>query len=219
MKSINLMTVIVNFGLGSKVLKLAKEKGVTGGTIVVGKGSLNSELLYKFGITETKREIVMMVAEDNVAKDAMSYIESKLRLKDNKKGIGFISPINYFYSSKNKENSIKEVGSIMYKCIYVVVDKGMGEAVIESANKAGSRGGTIISGRGSGIHETKKLFKMEIEPEKDVVMILAEDDIFDNITNAIKKDIEVDKPGKGIMFAGDVEKAYGMNVKKEEEGN
>ena len=104
----------------------------------------------------------------------------------------------------------------MYKCIYIVVDKGMGEEVIEVANKAGSRGGTIISGRGSGIHETKKLFSMEIEPEKDVVMILAEEDIFKNITDAIKKEIKLDVPGKGIMFANDVTNAYGMKVKKEE---
>lgn len=216
MKSINLMTVIVNFGLGSKVLKYAKEKGITGGTIIIGRGSLNSEVLYKLGITETKREIVMLVGDEETSKEAMNHIETKLKLKETKKGIGFISPIDYFYNSKNKENYSKEVGNIMYKCIYVVVDKGDGEKVIEAANKAGSRGGTIISGRGSGIHETKKLFAMEIEPEKDVVMILAEDDIFKNITESIKEAMELDKPGKGIMFAGDVTDAYGMKVKKEE---
>ena len=43
------------------------------------------------------------------------------------------------------------------------------------------QGGTIINARGSSIHETSKFPNMEIEPEKEMVMILAKDDLADQI--------------------------------------
>jgi len=37
-----------------------------------------------------------------------------------------------------------------------VVPKGWGDSVIEASMKAGAKGGTIVFGRGLGIHEKKK---------------------------------------------------------------
>ena len=39
--NIELLIVIVNNGLGSKILKYAKQNGITGGTIFLGKGTWN----------------------------------------------------------------------------------------------------------------------------------------------------------------------------------
>ncbi len=54
----------------------------------------------------------------------------------------------------------------MYDAIFVVVDKGKAEFVVEAANEAGAKGGTIIHARGAGEYEIEKIFSMEIEPEK-----------------------------------------------------
>ena len=43
-----LIYIIVNFGLGSKVLKLAKKNGIKGGTVVIGKGTVKHDLLNFF---------------------------------------------------------------------------------------------------------------------------------------------------------------------------
>ena len=39
------LTVIVNCGLGSKVLQTAKKSGLTGGTVVIGRGTITSRIL------------------------------------------------------------------------------------------------------------------------------------------------------------------------------
>jgi nitrogen regulatory protein PII len=98
----------------------------------------------------------------------------------------------------------------MYEVITVVVDKGRAENVIEVATKAGSKGGTIINARGSGIHETMKLFSMDIEPEKEIVMILSEKETTDTIVSSIRGQLKIDEPGNGIIFTVDVNKAYGL---------
>jgi len=57
-----LLVVIVNFGLGSKVLKIAKQEGIGGGTIVIGKGTHRQPILEFLELAETRKEIVMMIA-------------------------------------------------------------------------------------------------------------------------------------------------------------
>ena len=99
----------------------------------------------------------------------------------------------------------------MHQAIYVIVEKGNGEAVIEAAVKAGSTGGTIMNARGSGIHETSRLFAMEIEPEKEVVLIISEAGKTEAIAASIREAMEIDKPGKGIMYIQDVSNIYGLH--------
>ena len=98
----------------------------------------------------------------------------------------------------------------MYKAIYTIVDKGRGEDVVKSAGEAGAKGGTIINARGSGIHETAKLFAMEIEPEKEIVLIILKTEQTDAVIDKISKDMELEKPGTGILFVLDVADAYGL---------
>ena len=98
----------------------------------------------------------------------------------------------------------------MYQVITSIVDKGKAEDVIEAASKAGSKGGTIVNGRGSGIHETSKLFSMDIEPEKEIVIILSEISMTEAIVASIRETLNVDVPGKGIIYIQDTNKTYGI---------
>ena len=81
---------------------------------------------------------------------------------------------------------------------------------MDAAKAAGSKGGTILNGRGSGVHETVKLFHMEIEPEKEIVLILSVKEAVENIVESIRKSLEIDKPGNGIIFIQEVSRAYGV---------
>lgn len=56
--------------------------------------------------------------------------------------------------------------------IVTVVKKGCVEKIIEASKKAGAEGGTVIPGRGIGIHEGKKFFGIPIEPEKEILLTL-----------------------------------------------
>ena len=57
-----------------------------------------------------------------------------------------------------------------YDLIVTIVNKGDSERVVEASRKSGAEGGTILSGRGTGIHERAKLFGLTIEPEKDCLL-------------------------------------------------
>ena len=98
----------------------------------------------------------------------------------------------------------------MYQSIMIIVDKGKAEDVVEVAAKAGSKGATIINGRGSGIHETSRVFAMDIEPEKEIVLIISKTSDAKDIVQCIKEDFDIDKPGNGVIFIQDVSEAYGL---------
>ena len=57
-----LIWAIVNFGKGSKVMQEAKKHGITGGTILLGKGTANNLIADLFGLSDIRKEIVLMGA-------------------------------------------------------------------------------------------------------------------------------------------------------------
>ena len=212
-KNIELVCVIVNFGLGSNIIHKAKQEGIFGGTILLCKGTINNKVLKFFGLTDVRKEMVLMAGEtDNVYK-ALEKLNEEFKFEKPNHGIAFTTSISNILGTRScKTNNIKEKGvdNIMYQSITVIVDKGKGEDVIDAATKAGSKGGTIINARGSGIHETSKLFAMEIEPEKEIVIILSKADDVDKIVSSIKNEMKIDEPGKGIIYTQDIKKAYGL---------
>ena len=213
-KEFELIYVIVNFGQGSKVLKYSKQNGILGGTIFLGIGTVNNKILEFLDIDDTRKEIVLMVAEKKVAYDALEALNTKFHLAKPNNGIAFSSSILNVFGTKSYNGiGIRENGGVentMYNSIFVVVDKGKAEAVVDSAKKAGARGGTIINARGSGIHESSKLFLMDIEPEKELILILSENRLTEAIIDSVRKDLKMDEPGNGIIFVQEVSKTYGL---------
>lgn len=104
------------------------------------------------------------------------------------------------------ENQIKK-----FQLIVSIVNKGECGTVIDSSLNAGAEGGTILSGRGSGIHEKAKLFSFNIEPEKDIVLTLVPADRVEQVLEAIVSATKLNEPGHGIAFVLDVEKTTGIN--------
>lgn len=88
----------------------------------------------------------------------------------------------------------------MFKKLTVIVDRGVSNDVMDIALKAGVRGGTILHGRGSGAESVTNLFGVEIEPEKELVVILLPDDLVDKVVQALTKDLRLHETGKGILF-------------------
>jgi nitrogen regulatory protein PII len=51
---------------------------------------------------------------------------------------------------------------------------------------------------------------MDIEPEKEVVTILSEDDSTEKITAMIRDSLNMDEPGNGIIYVQNANKTYGI---------
>jgi len=94
--------------------------------------------------------------------------------------------------------------------IVTIVRKGWGNEVVDASLKGGAEGGTVLFGRGVGIHEHQKILGICIEPEKEIVLTVISRDKEDSVLAEIIKAAELDKPGAGITFVIPVEKAAGI---------
>lgn len=213
-KNFELFCVVVDFGRGSKVLKIAKENGVSGGTIFLGKGTINNHLLKLLDLSDVRKEIVLMIADKEVAYEVLEELDNKIDFRKPNHGIAFTTSVANLIGTKdhvyNKDKESRGAENIMHNAIFVIVDKGRAEDAIDAAVAAGSRGGTIINARGSGTHENNKLFAMAIEPEKEIVMILSEKDSTENIIRSIREKLKIDEPGNGVIFTLDINNTYGL---------
>jgi len=209
-----LICCIVNTGQGSKVLKIAKNQGVRGGTVFMGSGTVKNKVLAFLDLDDVKKELVFMAAPGEVAHNAAEALFHEMAFHKKNHGIAFTLPLGSLTGSTNNEfdteSQRKAVNETVYSAIFTVVDRGLGNDVVDAANAAGARGATIIHARGSGIHESGMLFAMAIEPEKDMVMILAKDDVRGGILASIRERLRIDEPGRGIIFTLSVSEAYGL---------
>ena len=213
MPEYELICCVVAKGNASKTMKVARKYGVKGGTISFGRGTVQNRLLDILGIIDVQKEIVTMIVERELATAVLQGLSSELEFERPHHGIAFSLSVSEFIGSKNQiidNPEIKEVRDSMYNIVYVVVEKGNAEAVIEAGNKAGARGGTIVNARGSGIHEAQRLFSIEIEPEKEEVFIITKSEDKDAIVESIRTDLSIDEPGNGILFVIDVNEVYGL---------
>ena len=102
-----------------------------------------------------------------------------------------------------------------YKCILAIVNNGFAEEAMDAARAAGAKGGTILHGRGTISKEAEKFFNITIQPEKEIVMIIARATEADAILEGLYRVVGTSSNAQGVVFALPVDEALGFSGKKE----
>lgn len=87
-----------------------------------------------------------------------------------------------------------------YEAIVVIVERGKADGVVKKAAEAGAGGATIAYGRGSGEHVLSFFRSLQIEPAKEVIMIIAHESECQKIFDVVVEAAKVREKGKGIAF-------------------
>ena len=90
----------------------------------------------------------------------------------------------------------------MHKLIISIVPHNSGEIITNAAKLAGSRGGTILMGRGTAENSIIQLLGLG-DKSKDIVYILVEEEICQNVLVKIKESTQ-NKKNFGIVFTIDI---------------
>ena len=98
-----------------------------------------------------------------------------------------------------------------YEAIFCVINAGFSDDVMFAARKAGAAGGTVIKGRGTAPLEAERLFKITVQPEKEIVMLLVPEEIKDNVLRELYNSVGLGDAGQGIIFSLPVDRALGLN--------
>lgn len=101
--------------------------------------------------------------------------------------------------------------NFQHQVIVCIVNNGFADEAMDAAREVGARGGTVLSARGTANIEAEKAFHIQIQPEKEMIMILVSQDIKDDMLHALYKSVGTHTPAHGIAFAMPVDGVVGAN--------
>lgn len=228
-KAHKLIVTIVQKEKAKKVVQASQKAGARGGTTFIGRGLGRFDKTRFLGIPlEREREIIFTIVTEDILDTVLEAITTAVDLHKPRHGIGFvldvakITGIHYKDVSEEEKSDVKEENqpimtdqTLRYDLIITIVNQGDSDKVVEASKRAGAEGGTILHGRGTGIHEQAKLFNILIEPEKEVVLTLIPKALTNSVLQEIENAVEINKPGKGIAFVLEVERTVGINHSSE----
>ncbi len=170
--------------------------GAKGGTIILGHKPPVSKLAYLLCLGDEPVELLQLLTNDEEYPILLDAIKHNKLLKKMKLAHLYVIPTTKRY----KEGAVK-TGQL----ISVIVTRGYADDVMAQARRAGAGGGSIIHARGTGKKEDEKFFGITIVPEKEQLLIAANNEKAEQIKDAIKEMEILHKPGMGILFALPIE--------------
>lgn len=88
-----LVSIIVNLGVGSKLIQAAKRYGFTGGTVLLGKGTVNNGILDFIGLSEVRREIILLVADKKIVQNGLHKLNEEFKFAKPNHGIAYTTSV------------------------------------------------------------------------------------------------------------------------------
>ncbi|PYZ98941.1 PII family protein [Alteribacter lacisalsi] len=219
-KHYKLVITIVKKKQANKVVAAAKRGGAEGGTILLGSGLGIREKESFFGIDLMyEKEIVLTLIPEDRVSAVLDQINQSAKLYKKGTGLGLVLDVvavrgivhSRLDLDLDEEALDMTTDHAQFELIVTIVNKGDAGIVIDASKKGGAEGGTILSGRGSGIHEQAKLLSMIIEPEKEIVLTLVTRENVKKVLHSIEEEANLNQPGKGIAFILPVEETIGIN--------
>lgn len=198
-----------------------------------GRGSAKSVIYDILGYGGSKKIISISI----LARPMLDFIMNKLykELHMNKPGTGIAFTINLSTAasmvlmiSKQANEEFKKgcndmteivagIAKEPYHLIITVVNNGYFEKVMEAAKSAGATGGTLIHARGLGSKEATKYLRITVQPEKDVVFILAPQENKVKIMQSITHETGSNTQAMGMCFSLPVNRIMGFDTILENE--
>ena len=100
-----------------------------------------------------------------------------------------------------------------FKLIIALTEDSITDKIVEAARDKGATGSTVISSaRGEGMKVAKTFLGLNLESQRDVILLLVEEHMSRDILETIEVTGEFEaNPGTGIAFSIDVEDAVGVS--------
>lgn len=210
-----LLISLVGRNKGDALVDVAKAAGARGGTIAVGRAVVDNRLLQMLALADMLQDVVFNLLRDE-AEAVSEAIRAAYRSPSGKiSGLAIMLDVSDMLirvqpqdhnPGRNAPAPRSEPMNSGYTLLTVIVNHGYADDVMAEARKAGASGGTILNARGTGREEDVKFFGITLVPEKEMLMIVAENGKADAILEAIRKIPNLTEPGGGIVYAMNVEK-------------
>ncbi len=185
---------------------------------MMGKGTATQEHLSMRGLSPTEKAVMATVASKEDMKKLMLQTKLKLFIDIPGNGVMAAIPIKsvggaqvlaYIANNQPKSPDKPEM-KFDYELIYVILNEGHSDEVMDAARPAGATGGTVIAAKGTGIASAEKFRGLSLANEREVVLIVARSSTKGDIMRAIIEKAGIDTPAGAICFSLPVSRVAGL---------
>lgn len=99
---------------------------------------------------------------------------------------------------------------IQKSLILAIVNHGFSDLVMNAARKAGARGGTVSSARGTADPDMASFYGITLTPEKDMVYMVVDTSDRDRIMKVVYEEAGLSSKGNGILFSLPITETVGL---------
>lgn len=219
---VNLMLLVLIYSEGNdkKINSILNKFGVKVKTVTNASGTASASVLDYFGLAETRKDVYLAIIPDYLEHNILSKLKNAFKFEEIGTGITFTIPIsssNKFLMDSFKKSDVEEKVKDMkednnkYHLIITIVLEGYLEQAMAAAKKAGATGGTVIKGRGLANLVPAKVLGFNIEPEREVILNVVEDESKQKVMEEITSAVGIKTGGKGVCIALPISDAIGLN--------
>lgn len=110
-------------------------------------------------------------------------------------------------SVEKVERNIEQEDHVL---IITIVNRGFSTEVIDAAREAGAQGATTLHGRGLGARDVEKFMNIRVQPEKEVVLVVAKKAHAKGMITRISDATNLTTRAHGICFALPLDSVFGL---------
>jgi len=97
------------------------------------------------------------------------------------------------------------------KALFMVVNAGFAEEVMEIAREAGIQGATILNARGESARH-KSIMGISVSTEKEIILSILDEHTSEKVMAAVQEKAGIETMAHSVCFVMPVEKIVGINM-------
>ena len=208
-----------------RAVGICKEKHVPVQNILRAQGTASNEIMDMLGLGGVDKDVLMSVLPKPFADELLGVLRKKLHLGTPNSGVAFTFAMSSGSSKivklvDNLEPEQERIVSrrdeydmmaVEYSMIMTIVNQGYSEEVMNAARTEGATGGTVFHSRQLGSEEAMKFWGISVQPEREVVLILATKENKKQIMYAIGKNCGMHSDARGIVLSVPVDGVVGLD--------
>ncbi|MCI8790221.1 MAG: transposase [Lachnospiraceae bacterium] len=223
-KAYRMLLLIATPKLVGKALGMFKEENIPIQYVFHAQGTATSEVMDMLGLDGVDKNVLMSMMSKEWADEMRKKLRKKLHLGMPNTGIAFTLVMSGGSGHivqimegmepeerKSAERNETDMTENEYSMIMAIVNQGFSEEVMNAARPMGASGGTVFHSRRVGTKEAMKFWKISVQEEREVVLILAQKEDKLAIMQEIGKQCGMNSKAQGIVMSLPVDGIEGLD--------
>lgn len=211
---------VLGRGKSKQYMEMLNEKNIRFHMQMTAFGTAPSEMLDIFGLGNTDKDVVISYAPEAMVRKLMSELSKNIGTGSEYGGLMIsmrLSAINRLSAeiitktvagnTEKGEEIMNHENKHQHQLIWITVNQGYTDQVMQTAKRAGAMGGTVMRARLAGTERLENAVSANIQEEKEIITILAPSGTASDIMNAVNSEHGMKSEAHGMVMALPVDKA------------